>query len=65
MEWLSPMTKETVGLLRGGDHLRQAQGGPGSNAPAVQSGLGGEDIVVQPVVQVVSASVPPQEAMAT
>ena len=43
------------------NHLGQPQSGARGNASGIQLVLGREDIVVQPVVQVVSASVPPQE----
>ena len=45
----------------GGDHLRQAQPCPGRYRPGVQLALGGEDVVVQPGLQVAAPAVPPHE----
>ena len=43
------------------DHLRQTQAGPGGHRPLVQLGLGGEDEIVQPVLQVLAPAVPPHK----
>ena len=45
----------------GGNHFRQAQGGGGPDGPVVPFGLGGEDILVQPGVQVAPAAVAPHQ----
>ena len=43
----------------GSDHLRQAQVGTGPDGPVVPAGLHREDIVVQPVLEVVAVAVAP------
>ena len=41
----------------GGDHLRQAQVGTGPDGPVVPAGLHREDVVVQPVLEVVAVPI--------
>ena len=44
-----------------GDHLSQAQSCSGGHGPVVQFGLGGENEVIEPVLQIVTPAVTPHQ----